>query len=50
MAALKKTFLIKNEGTHHGKYTEVSQTKAFLLQALQDVARGTRLNKQGQIK
>lgn len=52
MATLKKktNFLIESEGTHSGKYTEVSQTKAFLLQAVQDMTQGTRLNKQGQIK
>lgn len=47
---IKKNFLIKSEGTHSGKCTEVSQTKAFLLQAAQDMTQGTRLNKQGQIK
>lgn len=47
---IKKNFLIKSEGTHSGKYPEVSQMKAFLLQAVQDMTQGTRLNKQGQIK
>lgn len=49
MATLKN-FLIRSEGTHAGKYTEVRQTMAFLLQAVQDMTQGTRLNKQGQIK